>query len=245
MPAKKRPAAAITPEPMKLRYFPTMAKGLGPALVAELSGLPWLGNKDLGFSRETWPELKATGKPPFGQVPLLEDNGRFIGQSTAIVNYIGKKAKTEGKTQDDYAMSQMLLAEGVDLDTEFFKCQPSVGGYGYAGFDDMIYDDPMLKKGSAAAHAKFWDEWVPGQFSKLETLLAGKDKFTSSGRTVGEIYVWAMMHQMKLCKPDMYKETPNLGRFYESLFNEPGVQKVLKGESTMGELARYYVDPRP
>eukprot|EP01047_Picozoa_sp_COSAG01_P026749 COSAG01_NODE_1734_length_9366_cov_4.124636_15_plen_52_part_00 len=32
----------------KLTYFPLMAKGLGPALCCELSGLPWQGPKDLG-----------------------------------------------------------------------------------------------------------------------------------------------------------------------------------------------------
>ena len=43
---------------LRLYYFPLMAKGLGPALVAELSGLPWLGPKDLGFTRDDWPKLK-------------------------------------------------------------------------------------------------------------------------------------------------------------------------------------------
>ena len=35
--------------PFELRYFPVMAKGLGPTLVAEHSGQSWKGNKDLGF----------------------------------------------------------------------------------------------------------------------------------------------------------------------------------------------------
>ena len=40
----------------ELRYFPLLAKGLGPALVAEHSGLPWAGSASLDFSIERdWP----------------------------------------------------------------------------------------------------------------------------------------------------------------------------------------------
>lgn len=44
---------------LRLYYFPLLAKGLGPAIVAEMSGLPWQGPKDLGFTRDDWPKLKA------------------------------------------------------------------------------------------------------------------------------------------------------------------------------------------
>ena len=80
---------------MELRYFSGMAKviiqffstlfssldewlftsihqGLGPALVAEMSGLPWKGPKDLGFTKDQWyNEFKESGRPPFKQLPLL------------------------------------------------------------------------------------------------------------------------------------------------------------------------------
>ena len=63
-PAKK---AKHSPQPFELRYFPVMAKGLGPALVAEYSGLPWKGREALGFDAgKDWKTLKPT--TPFGQV---------------------------------------------------------------------------------------------------------------------------------------------------------------------------------
>ena len=34
------------------RYFPIYAKGLGPAIVAEMSGLPWEGPGSLGWQRD-------------------------------------------------------------------------------------------------------------------------------------------------------------------------------------------------
>ena len=54
MPPSKRSKTASKPktDPFTLRYFPLMAKGLGPALVAEFSGLPWIGSKDAGYTRD-------------------------------------------------------------------------------------------------------------------------------------------------------------------------------------------------
>merc|ERR1719424_1065673 len=39
-------------------YFPVMAKGLGPAIILEASGLPWTGPKENGFTMDSWAEMK-------------------------------------------------------------------------------------------------------------------------------------------------------------------------------------------
>ena len=85
--ARKR--AREIEKPFELRYFPVMAKGLGPTIVAEYSGLAWVGNKDLGFIARGGPpgnnfdDIKA--KTPFGQLPLLTlPDGDVIAQTTAI-----------------------------------------------------------------------------------------------------------------------------------------------------------------
>lgn len=224
--------------PMKLTYFPVMAKGLGPALVCEFSGLPWVGPKDLGFTMEGWGDLKASGKCPFGQLPLLEADGLNIGQCLAIVNYVGKKAGTEGKFPEEFTMSQALIAEAEDLYSSLQKVQPTI-------FQKMetVGRDGFSKKGDQEALNKFWVTWVPEQLKNLEALLGDKAAFTSTGQTVGELYLWAMLHQMKLVKADMFAATPKLGSFYEALEQEPRVQKVLKGESTYGEWKQYFINP--
>jgi len=109
-----------------LTYFPLVAKGLAPALCAEFSGMKWQGNDDTGFSGAEWGDLKSSGKPPFGQLPILETpKGLVIGQATAICNYIGHVAGTAGKDAGEFAMSQMLLAEGEDLYVLMQKYQPT------------------------------------------------------------------------------------------------------------------------
>ena len=57
-----------------------------------------------------WSKLKPT--TPFGQLPLMTmPDGAQIAQTVAIINVIAKMAGTEG-TGSDFAMSQMLIAEG-------------------------------------------------------------------------------------------------------------------------------------
>ena len=61
------PCSAMSGGRMKLTYFGTMAKGLGPAICCEVSGLAWDGPQSSGWDQD-WQALKESGKPPFGQV---------------------------------------------------------------------------------------------------------------------------------------------------------------------------------
>lgn len=223
---------------MKLYYFSVHAKGLGPALALEVSGLPWLGPKGMGWTEDKWPELKATGKSPFGQLPLLIADGINISQTTAIVNFIGKKAKMEGDTDADFAISQALIAEGEDLYNAMQNYQPTTMVPA-----DGARSDGMSFKGSVENNkTKFWATWVPGHMSKLEEILAGKDKFTTGEKpTVGELYIFSMLHQMKFCNEKVFDGFPALASFYEKILNDASVQKVLKGESSFGEWVDYFI----
>jgi len=167
-------------------------------------------------------------KPPFGQLPILETGGLVIGQAAAICNYIGKVSGTEGKDAAEYAMSQMLLAEGEDLYNMMQKYQPTT-----------------FVKSKSEDNAKFWADLVPAEMKKVEALLITTpgDGFTNSGTTIGEIYLFAMLHQMNLIKPGFLKLAGTLGvqKFYESTDALAAVQKVLKGESAIGALGQYFI----
>ena len=151
--------------PFELRYFPVMAKGLGPTLVAEHSGQPWKGNKDLGFIARGGPpgknfaDIKDT--LPFGQLPLLTtSNGEKIAQTTAIVNYIGMVAGTEGSGRD-YAVSQMLIAEAEDIYAMTNKNVPTI----VAPLNQGIKGDKVQQRLPSEARTAATDAWLCHRFS--------------------------------------------------------------------------------
>jgi len=119
----------------------------------------------------------------------------------------------------------MLLAEGEDLYALMQKYQPT-----------------SFVKSKSEDNGKFWAEVAPAEMKKLEGLLkSAGDGFTSSKTTVGELYLFAFLHQMSLIKEDFLKDTPALHKFYTDTKALPGVPKVLGGNSAMGELKAYFI----
>ncbi|CAJ0581749.1 unnamed protein product, partial [Mesorhabditis spiculigera] len=69
----------------KLTYFDL--RGLGET-ARQLFALAKVEFEDNRVQRENWPELKP--KTPFGQMPILEVDGKQLAQSKAIYRYLGK-----------------------------------------------------------------------------------------------------------------------------------------------------------
>jgi hypothetical protein len=119
---------ADAPPSLRLCYFDVMAKGLQVWMVANHSGLKWQGKPE-GFS---WRDGPNAMKPsaPFGQMPLLFVGGEDkppVAQATAIASVIGKLANTDGGSDiNDYAMSNMLLAQAEDMYNALQKGQPTL-----------------------------------------------------------------------------------------------------------------------
>ena len=218
--------------PFELIYFPVMAKGLGPTLVAEYSGLPWVGNKDLGFIARGGPpgknfaDIKA--KTPFGQLPLLTTaEGDMIAQTVAIVNYIGMLAGTQGCGLD-YATSQMLIAEAEDIYAMLNRHVPTI-----------VAPLNQGTKGDKAAYDLFWSEKLPPHLASLERLCAAGRGFNE---TPGGLYLFSILHQACLVVPSVLAGSPALSAWYAKTLNDPRTTKVLAGESSMGAYKQYFIE---
>lgn len=182
----------------ELIYFPVMAKGLQLACLAEMSGLPWTGFTVEDEGPKSWGEIKASGIAPFGQMPLLKTpSGLVLGQSVAIANYIAKMAgpALEGESDNDYALSQMLMAEAEDIYSLLGSCELA------------NWKTPEQREAAAEKAKTFFGEQLPAHLKNLEGLARsdvsdeGKHsdcRFTSSGHTAGEIYLLGMLHQAVL-----------------------------------------------
>ena len=193
---------------MELRYFPLLARGLGPSLVLEHSGLPWAGNRDLPFSiAADWASLKPT--TPFGQLPLLRVAGLPpIAHTAAIINYVGRAAGTEGKSAADYAWSQMLLAEAEDLYTLMQNFVPTC----YMRLVDTAAG-VLTSKGDLHDYHRFWRTLLPAKLQKLERLLrtraqagagaeaAGAEAAEANEHLPGELQLFSIVYQAWLVEP--------------------------------------------
>jgi len=60
-------------------------------------------------------ELKASGKLPFGQLPLLEINGVVFSQSMTIARYLAKKHGLYGHNDEEAAIADMVVDGFGDL----------------------------------------------------------------------------------------------------------------------------------
>ena len=145
----------------ELIYFPVMAKGLQLACIAEMSGLPWSGFTVEEEGPKSWGEIKASGIAPFGQMPLLKTpSGQVLGQSVAIANYIAKMAgpALEGESDQDYALSQMLMAEAEDI----FAL---LGGCGLQN-----WQTPEARTAGEEKAKTFFAEQLPAHLKNIEAL---------------------------------------------------------------------------
>jgi len=72
---------------MKLYYFGLYARGEPIRVLLNHAGVEY---ENVTLAGEAWAEFKAdTTKCPFGQVPVLEKDGKFLAQGGAIVRYLG------------------------------------------------------------------------------------------------------------------------------------------------------------
>ncbi|CAM9153105.1 unnamed protein product, partial [Ectocarpus fasciculatus] len=73
----------------KLYYFDIPGKAEAARLACQYAGYPI---EDVRLSREEFLAMKEAGRLPFGQVPVMDiGDGTMIGQSAAIMRYLGKK----------------------------------------------------------------------------------------------------------------------------------------------------------
>ena len=82
--------------PIKLYHFPLSGHAHRAQLMLSLLGLdPEIKFVDLAKGAHKTPEYLAINA--FGQVPVIDDNGTIIADSTAILVYLAKKYDTSGK----------------------------------------------------------------------------------------------------------------------------------------------------
>ena len=209
----------------KLTYFNLLAKGLQPVLCAEFSGLDYDAES---LTVADWSDgLKAKTPAPFGQLPMLECEGTVIAQAAAVCSYIGLVSNTGGINPKEYAVSQMLLAEGDEIFAEMLKNTSNIF---------------HASEKTAEEIETFWKVTIVGHHvSKLEAILSGQTKFTSSGVTVGELYLWGMLRQALIVRPTVLNGAPCLMQWHSDIEENSITKRVIEGKSKLGAMGQFFV----
>ncbi|KAH7727998.1 CRE-GST-36 protein [Aphelenchoides avenae] len=91
------------PHNYKFFYFPGRGRGEHIRQLLKLAGAQF---EEVVVTQETWPGLK--DEMPLGQVPVLEIDGKKIGQSLAIARFVGHEFGLAGKDNVENARLDMI-----------------------------------------------------------------------------------------------------------------------------------------
>ncbi|GMT22533.1 hypothetical protein PFISCL1PPCAC_13830, partial [Pristionchus fissidentatus] len=97
----------------KLNYFDARGYAEVSRQLFVLSDTPYEDNR---IPRDQWPELKKT--MPFGNIPVLEVDGKQLPQSLAIARYLAKQFGFYGKTAFESAWVDAIADQFKDCLTE-------------------------------------------------------------------------------------------------------------------------------
>eukprot|EP00747_Dinoflagellata_sp_TGD_P164636 gnl/TRDRNA2_/TRDRNA2_184837_c0_seq1.p1 gnl/TRDRNA2_/TRDRNA2_184837_c0~~gnl/TRDRNA2_/TRDRNA2_184837_c0_seq1.p1 ORF type:complete len:330 (-),score=44.85 gnl/TRDRNA2_/TRDRNA2_184837_c0_seq1:128-1117(-) len=226
--------------PVKLIYFPVLAKGIAPALALEFAGMQW----EAEFP-DDWPTLKPN--TPFGELPVLDVPGfGMVGHEIAILNFIGRrKPAIAGLTEKDFLISQQCMQEGEDIykrlgtyqDTIMVKdkCTPEEYEELWSAADPTVHN----RKQGVHVHLL--------RLQQLQVDVAGQEgadagMFTSTGETLGELKLWTSLHFLVLIKPDILEGYPTLAVFYDRIGSDARTQAILEtGGKFPGPFKQYFI----
>mmetsp|Transcript_66934 Transcript_66934/g.160293 ORF Transcript_66934/g.160293 Transcript_66934/m.160293 type:complete len:223 (+) Transcript_66934:90-758(+) len=211
--------------PVKFYYFPLTARGLPSVLALEVSGIPYEGH---AVSFDEWPKLKASGICPYDYLVLLVlPDGTRIQETAAVLMTIGKLGGLNGDSTSDFGISAMLSCKTCEMMSDFAKHQPTLSTVKNFGSAELAKLKEYLPKLSA-------------DFAYHEKMCTEEGFFTSTGTTVGELWLWGLMYEIKRAEAAV-EYGPKLQKFYARLEAHPAVQKVITGKSQMGALGDYII----
>jgi len=94
----------------KLYYFDMRGLAEPIRLAFTQAGVPF---EDVRVQRDDWPQQKE--KMPFGQMPVLEVDGKQLTQSMAILRYIARKHGLEADDEWDRAVGDEMATSWLDI----------------------------------------------------------------------------------------------------------------------------------
>ncbi|XP_044270389.1 glutathione S-transferase-like [Tribolium madens] len=188
----------------KLTYFPVEALAEPIRFLLNYGGIEF---EDHRFDRENWPQLKPN--MPFGQVPILEYNGKVAHQSIAIARFFAKKVKLVGN--DDW--EDLEIDAIVDTINDL---RQKIALYHYETNESVKESrkEPLFK------------ETIPYYLQRLDAVVKANNGHLAVGKlTWADLYFVAVLKYLCfMCGSDIIANYPNLVALKKSVLEIPAIK---------------------
>uniref|UniRef100_A0A914CUF9 glutathione transferase n=1 Tax=Acrobeloides nanus TaxID=290746 RepID=A0A914CUF9_9BILA len=196
----------------KLIYYPVRGLAETTRLILHYANVPY---EDKHISFEEWPNMKTT--TPFGQLPILEVDGKPLAQSFAIARFLAKKHGFAGK--DDWESAQLdAIADFMkeDITTEcrsYFMARMSCGEGDKDELHNTVFKTSMEKN-----------------MPVLEKLLkeSGSGFFAKSGVSWVDFYIASFIETFERLIPSVMSVYKDLLKHKETVYALPQLKKYLE-----------------
>ncbi|KAK0063205.1 glutathione S-transferase 1 [Biomphalaria pfeifferi] len=212
----------------KLTYFDSRGRAELARVLFALAGQDF---EDVRIQRQDWPALKAS--TPFGQLPLLEIDGKIFAESVAIVTFLAKEFGYYGKNP----------LESLAIDQVVFLVQDAVNAAVRALIESPEDQRALLGK-------QFLEEELPKYVALFEKLLveSGTGYFVGNSLTLADLYVWDLIGTLEssINIQGIVSAHPSLATLFTNMDNTERIKTYVASRPAI-IMARYkltYFDAR-
>ncbi|CAJ0605917.1 unnamed protein product [Cylicocyclus nassatus] len=194
----------------KLTYFDSRGSA---EIIRQIFALAGQDYEDVRLTQEEWPKHKA--EMPFGQMPVLDIDGKQLAQSAAIARFLARKFGFAGKTPYEEAVVDSIVDQFKDFTAEIRPSLRVVMGF-EQGDKDKLAKDVLFP-----ARDKF--------FGFMTKFL----KQNKSGYLVGDSLTFADLylaeHSAEFAKkmPSIYDGFPEIKAHAVKVHSNPALKKWL------------------
>jgi len=188
----------------KLTYFDVRALAEPIRLLFAFQGVEFTDER---IPRDQWPAIKPT--KPWGNMPVLEEDGKVLAQSSTILRYLGKKFNMAGGNDFETAKCDELIEAMNDLRQATFKVV-------------METDADKKKEGET----KLRGETFPFYCGKWSGILEknGTGYLVGNKLSIADLSVGNYLQIFGEVYPGILDSFPALGKHQAVVFNAKGIK---------------------
>ena len=156
-------------------------------------------------------DLRASGKLPFDQMPLLEIDGLNLSQSSAMIRFLARRAGLYGRTDRDAMWADMVAGVTADF------AEAAIQAAFKPGAESAIADlNARFAKFAPRFEARIADQ--------------GSGFVAADTMTFADIVLAEALSGYLEWLPDLLRPTPGLGRLYEAVTGLDGISSYLSSD---------------